>query len=310
MKRILYLLIAVAALLFTVKPVQALSDHTQSSCRWVINNNNTIEIQWNNTIFYYPVTFNQTGDNLSGSLQENYYNPNFLGTLTGKIEGNNVTLSVDYPAGSIQGTRTFTGTISSTGSINGTWVETGNENAQGSWSTSLVFASKICPQGQNLNAAQCNQQSAPVVNITYKVLNDPDSGFYGDWATDNYNKKIQVWDQGDGNYCAIVKYSGQFNTLENSLSPQSGVALGAGISGTFEGGYRATFNGKFNQNSLKAKGSLPTVDYSSSKIFDWIGTYFQLNSNFNMTYWSWTYNAGNNGTWINASNGSVGDITK
>lgn len=58
-----------------------------------------------------------------------------------------------------------------------------------------VFAASTfaAPQGQNLNASLCNANGAPVVNITYKVINDPDSGVATNpWATDNYNKRVQV----------------------------------------------------------------------------------------------------------------------
>lgn len=167
--------------------------------------------------------------------------------------------------------------------------------------------------GQQLNASQCNTSGKPVVNVTYKVINDTDSGLFGNWATDNYNKKIQVWDQGNGTFCAIVKYQGQFVTT-GPLSPQNGVPLSAGVKGAFEGGYQATFDGTFTP-SLKTNGNLPSVDYSLGG-FDWVGAYFTGNTTFDQPYWAWNYHAGNNGSWVNACTGpdaacpgNSGDIT-
>ena len=32
-----------------------------------------------------------------------------------------------------------------------------------------------------------------VVNVTYTLTNDADSGFYGDWATDTLNRSLKVF---------------------------------------------------------------------------------------------------------------------
>ena len=160
--------------------------------------------------------------------------------------------------------------------------------------------------GINLNASQCDVKQAPIVNVTFKVVNDTDSGFYGDWAKDNYSKKIQIWDQEEGTFCAIVKYQGQFVTTGPN-SPQNGDPLSAGIKGTFEGGYQANFDGSFTP-LMKTQGNLGTFDYNVAG-FDWIATYFTGNSTFDQPYWAWNYHAGNNGSWVNASTGSFGDIT-
>lgn len=162
--------------------------------------------------------------------------------------------------------------------------------------------------GQQLNASQCNQSGAPILNITYKITNDPDSGVaQNPWANDNYNKKVQVWDQGNGNFCAIVKYQGQFVTT-GPLSPEKGVALRAGIKGAFEGGYQATFIGTFEPGANQINGNLGLFDQSKEG-FDWLGTYFSGYSGFTQPFWSWTYHGGNNGTWVNAITGNMGDIT-
>ena len=164
--------------------------------------------------------------------------------------------------------------------------------------------------GQQLNASQCNTGGSPIVNVTFKVINDLDSGTAGNnWATDNYNKSVKVWQQSDGTFCAVVKYQGQFTTIAGP-SPQNattGGTVGAGVKGAFEGGYLANFNGTFDP-TLKTNGNLGTKDYSSG-IFDWVSAYFSGNTSFDQPYWAWNYHAGNNGSWVNASTGNQGDIT-
>lgn len=186
--------------------------------------------------------------------------------------------------------------------------------AAGILAFSTAFPAFAAPQGQNLNANQCNTNGAPLVNVTFKVTNDADSGVAGNaWANDNYNKHVQIWDQGNDSYCATVKYDGQFVTYAGA-SPQNTGTVVAGVKGAFEGGYQATFNGTFDP-TIKTKGNIGSYDYQCNGTFtcpgafDWVSAYFPANSNFDQPYWSWTYHAGNNGTWVNASTGNSGDIT-
>jgi hypothetical protein len=75
-----------------------------------------------------------------------------------------------------------------------------------------------------------------VVNVTYTLTNDADSGFYGDWATDTLNRSLKVFVVGDGTYGATVNDTGSFVTT-GPLSPQNGVPLSAGVKGVVNGGY-------------------------------------------------------------------------
>jgi hypothetical protein len=168
--------------------------------------------------------------------------------------------------------------------------------------------------GAQLNASQCNTGGAPLINATFKVVNDADSGVAGNaWAMDSYTKHVQVWAQSAGTYCAIVKYAGQFVTNAGA-SPQNTGTIAAGVKGTFEGGYQATFNGTFAP-TMKTNGNIGTFDFQCDTsfncpgYFDWVGAYFPGYSSFNIPYWAWTYHAGNNGSWVNASTGNSGDIT-
>jgi len=177
--------------------------------------------------------------------------------------------------------------------------------------------------GSTLNAGTCNTNGSPVVNISFKVTNDNDSGTTGNnWANDNYNKSVQAWQQVDGSYCAIVKYQGQFVTYAGA-SPNAGEpgytgdTVGAGVKGAFEGGYQATFNGTLS-SGLQTKGNIGSFNFNCDPTtsvcpgqYDWVGAYFgpTADTTFNEAYWAWNYHAGNNGSWVNASTGNQGDIT-
>ncbi|TAL69034.1 MAG: hypothetical protein EPN88_06870 [Bacteroidetes bacterium] len=198
----------------------------------------------------------------------------------------------------------------------------------GAATSAVMFAAMAIPAfaapsvhtnfGQQVNAAQCNTTGAPILNVTFKVINDADSGTTRPvWAFDSFNRRLQVWEQTDGTFCAIAKYQGQFVTIAGD-SPGAaydiGGTVGDGVKGTVEGGYTANFDGTFTP-TLPTKGNLGTYNYACDTLgncpgaFDWISAYFTGNTTFNQPYWAWNYHAGNNGSWVNASTGNSGDIT-
>ncbi len=172
--------------------------------------------------------------------------------------------------------------------------------------------------GHQVNAAACNTTGAPILNVTFKVINDADSGTTRPvWAFDSFNRRIQVWQQSDGTFCAIAKYQGQFVTIAGDspgAADNAGGTVGNGVKGTVEGGYTASFNGTFTP-TLPTKGNIGSFDYACDALgncpeaFDWISAYFTGNTSFDQPYWAWNYHAGNNGSWVNASTGNSGDIT-
>lgn len=74
----------------------------------------------------------------------------------------------------------------------------------------------------------------------------------------------------------------------------------------------------FTPDGKRTKGSIGTKEYGCSittgggvtgcTYYNWFTEYF-AGGDLAMTFWGWTYNAGDNGTWVNASTGSDGDIT-
>jgi hypothetical protein len=174
--------------------------------------------------------------------------------------------------------------------------------------------------GQQLSAAQCDPgpTSKMVLNVVFQVTGDADSGVGGYWAYDSYTKHVQVWDQFDGTYCARVTYNGSFVTVPGT-SPAGSGSVAGGVTGTMGGGYTATIDGAtFTPTTKRTKGSIGTKDFgciistggvaSGCNYYSWFADYF-TGGTVVQNFWGWTYNAGDNGTWVNASTGNSGDIT-
>jgi hypothetical protein len=150
-----------------VTPAVSTTSHYGFGCnpfaheQWNVSGSNTVDAVYEGNNFAYAVTFYQQGNCLSGTLNDPIYP--FKGPIYGTINGNQITFSFKYPAGSIQGTRTFSGYITPKyykqyyqhwvwnghrwvlrwtfryevhGFVSGYWSETGSENGHGSWSLS------------------------------------------------------------------------------------------------------------------------------------------------------------------------------
>lgn len=147
-----------------------------------------------------------------------------------------------------------------------------------------------------------------IVNVTYNLYNDADSGFFGNWAIDSLNRHMQIFALGGGTYCETLNDTGSFVTT-GPASPQSGVFLSAGITGVINGGYSTTnFTGTLNPSpEFAAKGNLGAFDANLDHPS--FASYFTTFSGWDQPSWGWTYHTAQNGDWVNASTGSFGDIT-
>jgi len=189
----------------------------------------------------------------------------------------------------------------------------------------LCGSGLAAPSHTHLNwGSQINQSECPngtlIVNVTQKITNDrDDSGGASFWALDDYVRHIQVVDLGDGTFCANVSYQGSFTTIAGP-SPQKTGTVGEGVVGTFEGGYLWTFSGtplSPPDPDHKTKGSIGSFDYNClhdspddcSGYVDWTTFYFSSTAAFDPAWWGWTYHGGNNGSWVDSSDGNSGDIT-
>ena len=174
--------------------------------------------------------------------------------------------------------------------------------------------------GQELNAAACGGGTL-VINVKQDVVNSIDSGFGGNnWAYDNYTRQIKVWRTGPNTYCGTVQEEGRFTTVAGTSPNQSGT-VSDGITGQFQGGYRMTpFTATLRTvPDVATRGNIGTIDYQCDAAtgncpgaISWPSLFFSgLSGNEldQLDWWGWVYHGGSNGTWVNASSGSGGDIT-
>lgn len=108
------------------------------SALWNVTNTYTFNVIYQGNTYSYTTTLSQAGTTVTGTLNDPYL-PGILTIFNGTLSGNTLTFSVDYGAGSVQGVRTFTGTVSA-GILSGTWNETGSEAGSDTWTSTGATA--------------------------------------------------------------------------------------------------------------------------------------------------------------------------
>lgn len=118
----------------TSSPV-TLACNSHARLPWTLRGSNRVEAVYQHRTFTYTVTFRQVGSCLSGTLTDPYYPT--TGPLSGTVTANHVTFTFRYPRGSVQGTRTYSGTINRRGAVSGRWSETGREHGSGTFTLAV-----------------------------------------------------------------------------------------------------------------------------------------------------------------------------
>jgi hypothetical protein len=183
-------------------------------------------------------------------------------------------------------------------------------------------ASDLNLNWDNIAGAQCKTGSEKLlVNVSYTLTNDYDSGFAGNaWANDTINRNLRIWQVGS-TFCAQTSDRGSFSTFAGT-SPSGSSTVSAGIPGTIAGGYVSTFfTGTLNPNpSYATKGDLGTFDLHCTNAYNCPGahptpqSYFSSTTGFDLRHWGWIYKADTtgDGVWLNQDNvpaASSGDIS-
>ncbi|MBZ0280929.1 MAG: hypothetical protein K8L97_09315 [Anaerolineae bacterium] len=169
---------------------------------------------------------------------------------------------------------------------------------------------------RQLNPTQCDYVGSPVINVTYRVINDADSGEAGNyWAFDRLNRHLQVWLQQDESYCVLVQMEGRFDAVAGQRSPGNTGFLTGSEDGSVEGGYRAIIHGALLSNpTWPTRGNLGTLDYQCDLsgncpgAVSWPAQYFAAGYSFDYAWWGWIYRGEEDATWINSSDGNSGDV--
>jgi type II secretory pathway pseudopilin PulG len=187
--------------------------------------------------------------------------------------------------------------------------------------TAAVAASGPTLDKADISAAACKTGHArQLVNVTYKLVNNYDSGFAGNaWANDTVNRQLRIWRSKDtGKFCAQVRDTGGFVTFAGT-SPSGFSTVSAGIPGRMNGGYVTTsFSGTYAP-SYPEHGNLGTFDLQCTSATDCPGaypsykSYFSSTSSDDLAQWGWIYKAQkHHGTWLNQDDtpaAASGDIT-
>ncbi|HEY2353420.1 MAG TPA: hypothetical protein VGH79_00795 [Gaiellaceae bacterium] len=155
-----------------------------------------------------------------------------------------------------------------------------------------------------------------VVNVTYRLRNDYDSGVGGNaWANDTVKRQLRVFKLKGGSYCAIAHDTGSFVTFAGT-SPAGTSTVQAGIKGVLHGGYTTTvFSGTLAAKpQYKKHGNLGTFDLECTDAntcpgaYPSYSSYFSSTSGDDLATWGWMYHTAKNGNWKNTYTGNAGDI--
>ena len=161
----------------------------------------------------------------------------------------------------------------------------------------------------------CETNGEPVINITQKIVKTVDSGEGGNnWAFDDLNRQIKVYQQSESTFCVLADNEGRFDSQEGQISPGNTGTLTGVEDGTFKGGYRALITGSLiEEPELKTTGNIGTVNYNCDiagncpDYFNWVDEYFAPGYIFSYEWWGWEYKY-KNLKWTNSSDGNSGDI--
>jgi hypothetical protein len=143
-----------------------------------------------------------------------------------------------------------------------------------------------------------------VLNITYRVENDVDTGVKGNnWAFDSYQRAVRVWRKTPTRFCSSSTYNGSFTSIDG-WSPGGRNHLPAGIRGSFKGSSVTAFRGTFAPRGAPLRGFLGVKDFACTSAdekgacagtYDWLREYFTGISAFRYLRYSFTYHATENG---------------
>ena len=200
--------------------------------------------------------------------------------------------------------------------------------------TALAFASTALAHDRDHGTPNhgCGNGTL-VVNVNYVVQNDldttvPIANVQYNWAVDNYNRRVLVYQTGTNTFCAVTMSKGTFTTLAGH-SPGGTDTIPAGITGKFRGGYVTNqFHGTLLATPLSpTTGDLGVKNFAcvasanhdnATKTcpgtFDWFSQYFTADSgaDWALVKYAFIYHAKDHGTWTDMMSGGTirthGDI--
>jgi len=146
-----------------------------------------------------------------------------------------------------------------------------------------------------------------ILDITYLVQNDEDSGIGTYWALDRMHEHLTVWQLPNGTFYAIKQYNGIFITPQGATDPAGTTTQTESSYGTIVGGYTATFTGLFTPGTQPVRGDIGTFNYGGTVSdvllnsynapqkgdptpYDFTTAYFtNVGNSFTQPHWGWAY---------------------
>jgi hypothetical protein len=145
--------------------------------------------------------------------------------------------------------------------------------------------------------------AATCTTITTTLPDRVDGGNHGDWAHDQMTRRVEICEAAGG-YHATVADSGTFTTVAGS-SPQAGVPLVAGVTGSVTGSFSADFTAT---GLVLSTLTSPAVGTGTSVwVQTIVGTAWTGGSSINND-WSWTYKADCE-TWTDSADNQDGELS-
>lgn len=104
-----------------------------------------------------------------------------------------------------------------------------------------------------------------ILDISYLVQNDEDSGVGSYWALDHLNEHLKVWKFADGSFYTTKKFDGIFAAPQGALDPGTGTRVqNESAFGDITGGYVAVLNGTFAPGTNPVNGNIGTFNYGGT----------------------------------------------
>lgn len=206
-------------------------------------------------------------------------------------------------------------------------------------------SSVSCSNGFDYSVSTPSNETKKVLSLSWKAVNDEDSGLVGYWAMDTYSVSLSVWQvpgptPGTISYFVIQTFSGNFQVPQGALSPENGVLEPSSGYGSLTGlifGYIVspeTFDKGSNPSSanlgdINYGGNVTDVllgSYTNGQVgdlteYNWYTTYFTPGNAADFPYqWGFTYllnsmfqtnphgSSDSTNEWCNWDVGNYGDI--
>jgi hypothetical protein len=250
-----------------------------------------------------------------------HYNPDvsYTWNLTGTLTGSAFTAHIVYTGSNPGYALDLTGTIAGNGTLSGT--ATGPGQTFTFASTSGAASAGAQYGSAQLDSSHCGltKQSKNVVNVSFRMINDYDSGVGGNaWANDTMHREIRIWQVSPGIFCGTVTDTSKFVTFAGE-SPNGTGTVSANVPGDIRGGY---VTGQFAGSLVANPVYQPQGDIGLNNTFDLmctdaytcpgahptISTYISGYAG-QLQWWGWQYVTNGHGIWVNSQDANTGDIT-